>query len=283
MRKLCLMVCFAFAALSCYLPSAEAAPLMVRVCGESQVGNEAQAEQDAVEKAVARVLSRILLPNEQQALYRDVLQKSSQFAGKMKVLQRREDGKSLYVLGQVPVDVDWLRAYVKQQGRAQQKKNDASEACFIVRIQGDDTAQSLENQQTVQRVFNDTLEGIGFQVDKSDEGSMFARQLAGLDRDAFISQMKQKVQNDFIDVTLAVIGEINILPSAGGTHREADVYLKAFDMVADGRMVADFVDHYAIQGADAQQAMKLICYKAALNSSRVLADRILSYWQEYKK
>lgn len=256
---------------------------MVRVCGESQAGNEVQAEQDAVEKAVARVLSRILLPNEQQALYRDVLQKSSQFAGKMKVLQRREDGKSLYVLGQVPVDVDRLRAYVKQQGRAQQKKNDASEACFIVRIQGDDTAQSLENQQTVQRVFNDTLEGIGFQVDKSDEGIMFARQLAGLDRDAFIPQMKQKVQNDFIDVTLAVIGEINILPSAGGTHREADVYLKAFDMVADGRMVADFVDHYAIQGADAQQAMKLICYKAALNSSRVLADRILSYWQEYKK
>lgn len=283
MKKLFLVLC---AVLLCFMvvPSVSYAESpTVTVCGESATGNQSEALNDARKKAVGRVLSKMILPNQDPgSLFQKILARYKEFTSEPKISEKRTDGKSLYLISRVVVDAKRLHETVESETRKSQDKNMDAEACFLIRIEGLPSNLSTKGWQIVHMAYNDSFEQLGFRIaDSSDELSNEIENIYVSSYEDFCQKLMEKIKSNHPEITVAVIGKIvtNLEQNdETGVLVHADVKIRSVDMVKE-HTIADFADAYEMKRMTEQEAQTAVLFKVALNSAPALADKTLAYWK----
>ena len=166
-----------------------------------------------------------------------------------------------------------------------QEANTDDKAMFLVRIVG------IENPQMLMRAYGDVLqtyqmvfENLGFKVDAPDE---LIEQLVSSptneDFTSYCRRMNDEAGN--VGCKYVVIGEIFLERAAEGEtgitwKSTARLQARDFGNSANGTIIFQFDDDYKLRGKDDNVAFFAL-RKAAINSSRALAEHTLAYWKNH--
>ena len=269
-----------------------AKPLNVLSIGADKSGNEAAAIDKMCQAAAGHSLAFIIQPNTDpnsdfikiiKAHYKEVTSNA-------KVVAKRKDGTVVIVTGEVTVDFDKLRQIVRSQIKGLQEANTDDEAAFFVRITGLDNA-ALYNRaygdvlQTYQYVF----ENLGFKNTDEDVFTVVNGGPAGESFEDYCKRVNEFVENEG-SIGYAVIGEIALDKlSEGATGimwgSTAKLQARRYDTTPSGdsligTIIFQFDDDYKLKGKDDNVAFFAL-RKAAMNSSRALAEHTLDYWKNH--
>lgn len=258
-------------------PVMEAAPVTVKVCGEGS--NDAAAREDARRKAVDRVLLQMQVEEQERG---QILARFSEFAAMPTVTARKKQSGRIYLMSNVQVDADAIQNLLARAGAQAQEKQEDLSACFLVRIRGNaDSAQVMQGLRRVQEIMGHTFQDRGFATDVSDQLVRELGNSAG-DYAGFRQQMLQKVQRDYPEITVAVIGEIVLKPvhqDASGCTRSADIRVSAIDVLHQ-RVIADYEEAYQVRRLTGEEANLMALEKAAMNAAETLAGKSLQYYRQ---
>lgn len=269
-----------------HVPYVSAAPINVMICGE---GKGPSAEQGALENARYRAVKKALLQltaadDRTDSLYQLLLAQYRKFSGLLEVTQRSQTGEDMYLLGHVKVDVDQLRECMKQLIITEKNRDiDRRTVYFFVRVNGlKDKVSEQAAEQLVLWRYGDTFQKIGFTTE--DEDTIF-KKMADYNHQSyaeFSTGIKQGI-NDDAEVTLAVIGEINVNfkeQDKDGSTADSDIHIEIIDYASGQKKIGEFNDSYEIRQDSAEKAQNFILEKSALNSAKTLADQTNLYWQQ---
>jgi len=268
-----------------------AAPITVTVSGESEIGNKAEALKDAKRKAVRRVLAKMTSPNrDPESPFQKILLLFNDFSGEPKIIESKTEGKTLFLVCKVQVDVDGLLQNVNSKVKSEQIANSDHQAVFLVRIIGLPTALFQQNLNTFFKTYQDTFESYGFTVasnidELQDEFHKHDKEKF----DIFYRPLVNKIKNDYPEITLAIIGEIVLgREQDDGTGRviRADVHISAVDILND-KLITKFSDVHKLKvsnvfdkdGKENNSPIEAILRKSVFSSATYLSDQIVSYWQ----
>ena len=266
----------------------DAAPADVKVvvCGEARVGEEAKAEVDARQKAVGRVLTKMLTPNKDpNSLFQQMVRREKEFTGELNVMEKKEDGGKVYIISSVLVKSGSLQEALNSSISKVQEREQDSEACFLIRLRGISTAEELAGGRTVYNAYKDSFEQLGFKI-VGWEDELFQEFKSYKDDDfaTFSHSLEDKIKQDFPEITVAIIGEIEVTPisqDGAGLLVGGNVNIRSLDMLRQ-KEIATFADTYQIKWPDPKEAGMVVVHKSAINSATALADKTLSYWQNMK-
>lgn len=265
-----------------------AKPLTVISLGADKAGNENAAVEKMKMAAVGHVLAFIIPPNpDPNGDFVNIVKTHyKEVALNPKVSGRKKDGSGIRVTGEVTVDFDKLRQIVRSQIQGLQNENIDEPTVFFVRITG------VNDLNLKQKAFGDVLktygavfENLGFKVENSDE--LTAELSASPDSEsfeAFCLRMNEEAGNT--GCMYAVIGEIalkKISEGETGIIWESTARLQARSYGSNavgGTLIFQFDDDYKLKGRDDNIAFFAL-RKAALNSSRALAEHTLDYWKKH--
>lgn len=266
------------------VPRAMAAPVEVYAGGH---GSGPQAEQQAAEDirfwAVKRALLRVVTVDvEKDSLCQQILQQYGSFAGKVIVEEKRQNAQGMDVTGHVAVDIDKIRSFLQQRVDQERKKDiDSRVMGFFVRVIGlPDGEQEKAAEQIVLQRYNNAFQALGFSTADEDGTLSELPSYCQQDYSAFRQAMEARL-SEHVEVTLAVIGEIQLVPGmqdAAGASIGSRVHIEVVDYVRN-KKVASFDDAYEIRRANPSEAQRFILEKAAFNSSKELAAQTMLYWQ----
>ena len=273
-------------------PLVEAAPQLVEVSGEAKSGDLKNAVEDARRNAVKEVLNFLLSP--QQEAYQRILQDYRSYTlEKADVTDKEKKGNTLYIVASVMVDVDKIRADLQRSAAAAQEKHFDSTAVFLVRVKCDGMSPAFidKAQQEVQQTFKAAFMNAGFASPESVEGALQQmNQYAALPYLEYKQKMLALIQQDYVEVPVAVIGEVEITGAdegMGSAVRNGRVRFASYDMFRNGAPIADYEDSYMVRTSQNNQgglarADVAILQKSAVNGARALAGQTLEKWQGKK-
>ena len=270
--------------LSLSMGHGEAAPLNIMVCGEAAGDG---AEQKALENARYRAVKKALLQitsanNAPDSLYQQLLKQYNRFSGQPVVSEKKKTAEGCYVLGRVPVDISLLQEQMKQKIVAEKSRDaDSRTVYFFVRVNGYGGPEKGVDSEVLKR-YAATFQELGFTTEAGDMEKINAYD--GQDYAAFSAGMHNAL-NDAGEVTLAVIGEINLLSGvqdAQGSTVSSRIHMEVIDCLNGQKTIAEVNDAYDLRRATLAEAQRFVLYKTALNSSKTLADQTMLYWQQHK-
>lgn len=289
MRKLISVILF----LVMMVPiGALAKSLTVISMGADKAGNEKAALDKMYLNAAAHGLAFIIQPNAEpdsdfvkivKAHYREVTSDA-------KVLAKRNDGAAILLTGEVTVDFDKLRQIVRSQIRGLQEAATEDNAAFFVRIVGvGDEDLKARAYQDVLTTYQFVFENLGFKNADEDVVAVVNGGAAGESFENYCRRVNSIVENDG-NIGYAVIGEIalaKLSEGATGITWESTARLQArrYDTNPSGNglsgvVIFQFDDDYKLKGKDNNVAFFAL-RKAAINSSRTLAEHTLDYWKNH--
>ena len=262
-----------------------AKPLNVISMGVDRSGNETAAMDKMCLNAAGHSLAFIIPPNTDpnsefvkivKTYYKDV-------TSNVKVQAKKKDGSVIILTGEVTVDFDKLRDIVHAQIKNFQEANTDDRAMFLVRIVG------IENSQLLMRAYGDVLqtygmvfENLGFKVDATDELiTQLISSPANEDFASYCRRMNDEAGN--VGCKYVVIGEIFLEKASEGEtgviwKSTARLQARDFGNSTDGTIIFQFDDDYKLRGKDDNVAFFAL-RKAAMNSSRALAEHTLAHWK----
>ena len=275
------------------IPSmAFARPLNFVSMGADKNGNEKVAVDRMYLNATAHALGFIIPMNPDpnsdfvkivKAHYKDVAINS-------KIIAKRKDGAAILVTGEVTVDFEKLRQIVRSQIHSLQEANTDEMTAFFVRISGiENDSLSAHAYQDVLTTYQFVFENLGFKSTDEDTFDIVSGGLANESFEDYCRRVNSELENDG-RFGYAVIGEINlnkVSEGATGVMWESTARLQArkYDSkpAGDGlagTLIFQFDDDYKLKGKTNNIAF-LALRKAALNSSRALAEHTLDYWKNH--
>ena len=267
-----------------------ATPVTVTVSGESESGNETEALKDARRKAVRRVLSKMTsLNRDPESPFQKILFLFNDFSGEPQIIEKKTEGKTLFLVCKVQVDVDNLLQTVNSKVKSEQIANSDHQAVFLVRVKGLPTALFQEQLGQVTKDFQDSFESRGF-IAASNIDELHA-EFHKHDReefDKFYRPLVNKIKTDYPEITLAIIGEIVLSRESDdetGRLIRADVHISAVDITND-KLITKFSDvhklkfsNLTVDGKENDSPFAAIIRKAVYSSATYLSDKTVSYWK----
>ena len=265
-----------------------AKPLTVISLGADKDGNENAAVEKMRMAATGHALAFIIPPNldPNSDFVKIVKENYKSVTSSPKVSARKKDGSGIRITGEVTVDFDKLREIVRSKISGLQFENIDETTVFFVRITG------VNDLNLKQKAFGDVLqtyatvfENLGFKVESSDE--LISEMLASPDSESFESfcrRMNEEAGNT--GCMYAVIGEIALDKTSEGEtgimwQSTARLQARRYGSNAvGGTLIFQFDDDYKLKGRDDNVAFFAL-RKAALNSSRALAEHTLDYWKKH--
>ena len=248
-----------------------AAESMVAVQAVGVESNESQAVESAKRQAVEKILARFLAPSKDpNSDFQKISARYREFVNGFEISKKQKANGKLSIYSKVQVDAEKIQSTIQSLGKSAQESNEDLEACFLIRVVG-----SNDNAR-VYRACNDSFQRMGFRVVNSDEV------LTQIDGDSssekFFDRLTQLVYQDFPEITMAVIGEIEVEKS-GEDGANSIVHLRAIDMLSR-RVIADFQETYRARGSNSDESIMLVLDKSAKNSSETLADKSINYFRK---
>lgn len=264
--------------------TALARPMDVLSVGFDKGGNEASAVEKMRMAATGHSLAFIIPPSQDpnSDFVRIVKAHYQEVTSNPRVLHRKNEG-ALVVTGQVIVDWDSLKAIVRKEIRGYQEENADAAACFLIRVTGINDPQQLRRAYgDILQTYGAVFENLGFKVEVGEEVTAeMMKNPTGESYEAYCDRVSAAARED-IGITYAVIGEIavnKLSETDMGITWGSTAHLQARDFTApDERVIFDFADDYKLKGKG--ELMGLFAMrKAAMNSSRALAEHTLAYWK----
>lgn len=261
-----------------------AAPITVTVSGESETGNQTAALEDAKRKAVRRVLAKMTSPNrDPESPFQKILSLFKTFTGEPQIIDKKTEGKTIFVTCKVQVDVDNLLQTVNGEIKSVQVKNEDQQTIFLVRVRGLPTLLFQQELNKVTKDFQDTFEQRGFTVASNvDELQNEFRKHDKEDFDRFFRPLLSKIKTDYPEITLAIIGEIVLgreQDDETGLLIRSDVHISAVDILND-KLITKFSDVHKLKASSESSAVfDALLRKSVFSSAAYLSDQTLSYWK----
>lgn len=263
---------------------------VVVVCIEgSQITDSDKIEQSAGQKAVRKALGRFIAPAfEADSIFQTIVAESEKYVIKpVKVLKtEKRSGKKL-LFCEVQIDFTGLEAGLRQkiQSRQESAAHQDDEVFFFIRVTGiNEFDQKRVEENNVMNVYADAFQTFGFHKSRADEIVLnTTEKYKDLRFQDYLEQIRKDISNN-VEISIAVVGEINLLPSetdAGGINSSSFCRLVLVKNSADGQLetIGTFSDEYTIRRSIQKEAEKLVLQKAAYNSAKYLAHLTLEYWQ----
>ena len=201
-----------------------------------------------------------------------------------KLYQIVKDGGVIVATGKVTVDFDSLKRIVRSEIRGFQNENTDAVACFLIRVTGIDNAQMQRSAYgDVLQTYEAVFDNLGFKVKAGEEVTPeVMKNPAGESFEAFCNRVSSAAKED-VEITYAVIGEISankLAETEMGVTWGSTARLQAVDFTGSDAVIFQFADDYKLNGKDEKVGM-FAMRKAALNSSRALAEHTLAYWKSH--
>ena len=251
-----------------------AEPVSIKVCGEG--ANETQATENGRQKAVKQVLLKIL-QDSNNPIFQQILNNYANFASKLEISKKQKNGSTLYLFGQVLIDPDKIIAAIKAVPKSSNNGNNV--ACFFIRVQGiNDSAKIGKYQHRIRQISSDAFQRLGFKTAVTDELNGEIAKLQSVSYEEFYNTMISKIKQDYPEVTVAIIGEVNVSNAgedAAGFARDSVVRIKAIAVLSNSQPI-DFSESYRVKRTTADEADMMAIEKAAINSAETLASKVLS-------
>ena len=269
-----------------------AKPVTVLSMGFDKAGDEAKAVERMCMAAAGHSLAFIIPPDPtpESDFSKIVKGHYKEVTSNANIAAKRKDGNAIIVTGEVTVDFDKLRQIVRSQIKGLQEANTDDRTAFFVRITG------INNPSLKSRAYGDVLqtyqyvfENLGFKNTDEDVVNIVN---GGPADESFIDYCKRVndvVENDGT-IGYAVIGEIALEKlSEGATGimwgSTARLQARRYDSKPSGDgltgvLIFQFDDDYKLKGKDDNVAFFAL-RKAAMNSSRALAEHTLDYWKNH--
>ena len=281
MRK----VMFAAVLLVLLLPSlALAKPLDVTSVGFDKGGSEAAAVDKMCMAAAGHTLAFIIPPSREpdSDFIRIIKAHYKEVTSNPRVLHTKKDGGAVVTTGKVIVDFDRLKSIVRTEIKGFQNENTDAVACFLIRVTGIDNPQMLRSAYgDVLQTYEAVFDNLGFKVKAGEAVTPeVLKNLTGESFEAYCQRVGNAAKED-IEITYAVIGEISVAKLAEtemGVTWESTAHLQAVDFTGSDAVIFRFDDDYKLSGRDEKVGL-FAMRKAALNSSRALAEHTLDYWK----
>ncbi|SFW35753.1 hypothetical protein [Selenomonas ruminantium] len=262
-----------------------AKPMDVMAVGFDKGGNEAVAVERMCMAATGHSLAFIIPPSQDpssdfvrliKAHYKEVTSNPQ--------IKQRKNGPPLVVTGFVTVDFDRLKAIVRTEIKGIQNENTDAATCFLIRVQGIDNPQQLRHAYgDIIQTYSAVFENLGFRVKAGEEVTPeVLKNPPGESFEDFCRRVSEAAKED-VEITYAIVGEISVeklAESPAGITWGSSAHLQARDFTsADGeKIIFDFGDDYKLKGRG-ELAGFFAMRKAAMNSSRALAEHTLAYWK----
>lgn len=246
-------------------------------------------QQSAGQKAVRKALGRFIAPAlEADSIFQTIVAESEKYVIKpVKVLKtEKRSGKKLFFC-EVQIDFASLEAGLRQkiQSRQESAAHQDDEVFFFIRVTGiNEFDQKRVEENNVMNVYADAFQTFGFHKSRADEIVLnTTEKYKDLRVQDYLEQVRKDISNN-VEISIAVVGEINLLPSetdAGGINSSSFCRLVLVKNSTDGQLetIGTFSDEYTIRRSIQKEAEKLVLQKAAYNSAKYLAHLTLEYWQ----
>ena len=263
-----------------------AKPLEVTSVGFDKGGNEAAAVDKMCMAAAGHTLAFIIPPSREpdSDFIRIVKAHYKEVTSNPRVFHTKNDGGVIVATGKVTVDFDSLKRIVRSEIRGFQNENTDAVACFLIRVTGIDNAQMQRSAYgDVLQTYEAVFDNLGFKVKAGEEVTPeVMKNPAGESFEAFCNRVSSAAKED-VEITYAVIGEISVNKLAEtemGVTWGSTARLQAVDFTGSDAVIFQFADDYKLNGKDEKVGM-FAMRKAALNSSRALAEHTLAYWKSH--
>ena len=270
-----------------------AKPLTVISMGFDKTGNEAAAIEVMKKAATRHSLAFIIPPSpDPNSDFAQIIRASYQeVTSNVNVIAKRNEGSNIFVTGEVTVDFEKLRQIVRSKIQGLQEANTDDKAAFFVRIVG------VDNKDLHSRAYQDVLttyqfvfENLGFKNVDEDVVDIVEGGAPDETFGDYCRRVNDAVENDG-SIGYAIIGEITLNKlsegAAGSITWESTARLQArrYDNNPSGdgligSLIFQFDDDYKLKGKTDNIAFFAL-RKAALNSSRALAEHTLDYWKNH--
>lgn len=269
-----------------------AKPLTVISMGFDKGGNEAAAVNRLKMAAAGHSLAFIIppSPNPDSDFVRIVKSHYAEVVSTVNIISKRTEGTNIFLTGEVTVDFDKLRQIVRTEIKSWQEANTDEVTAFFVRIVGVDNSElKLKAYQDVLTTYQRVFENLGFKNLDEDVFELVNSGSAGESFMDYCRRVNSEIENDG-NIGYAVIGEIALSKLSEGTTgivwgSTAKLQARRYDSKTSGdgltgTLIFQFDDDYKLKGKDDNVAFFAL-RKAALNSSRALAEHTLAYWQNH--
>lgn len=258
----------------------------VTVCGEAKLSEQRMIHENAYEnakqKAVRKVLGRLITPSDDSnSTFQNILREYKDYVGSVRIVKEEKSQGMLYLISKVEVDFQALQSAVKSAVKQEGKEEVDDTIYFFIRVKGFASETEKNNAQVeVARIYNDTFQSLGFVSGNEDQQNRLLSQQNEESFDLYVQNLESALQ-ERVEVVLAVIGEIEIIPLIKddvGCSVKSILRIRAIDL-AEHKKIAEFKDAYELRRSTEKEAKKFILDKSAFNSSRALAKETLAYWQ----
>ena len=278
--KILVTLCLIFLVQNMGKVSAEV--VTVSVCGVAADQNAAL--ENAKKLAVEKVLTRFVAPNQDPTSEFSQLSKNyNEFVISADVFKKQKSKKQISLYTRVQVDAGKIQSLLTSRGKSAQQMQEYLEACFLIRVTGLTNDRELKSgESTVYKVCSDTFQRLGFRVTNSDEALMSMEEESSSEN--FFRHLLDLVDEEFPEITLAVVGEVKVdkTGSAGSFGADTYIHLRAVDTLSR-KTIADFEEVYRSRGNSDSDAVRLALEKAAMNASETLAEKSRVYFKNRKE
>lgn len=266
----------------------------VVVCIESSenaAGDAVQksAMQKACQQAVKKALGRFITPAaEADSIFQKMISEADKYIiTPVKVLKTEKNKGKKLLFYEVKLDFTSLEAGLRQKIQLKQESavHQDDEVFFCIRVTGvNEFSQKQVEENRIMNVYADAFQTFGFHKSMADEIILNATEkYQDLEYQDYLEQVREDVSNS-VEISIAVIGEIRLLPSetdAMGTNSSSLCKVMIVKNNAEGQLetLGTFSDKYTIRRSSQAEAEKLVLQKAAYNSAKYLAHVTLEHWQ----
>lgn len=264
------------------LPVAQAAEnnnsdISVLIRGEG--AGSSQAVADGQKKAVYKVLSHIIRPSQDPgSTFCQLLAEYNSYVVSTQVKKEEKHAGHVDALLEVVVNGQALQDKVNAGLAVKQEENADMPVTFLLRVKGAENAAMAASW--VKDSCGTSFQRLGFDSVASDEADSYMLRTLNVPYDAYIQVMNNKLQQEFVDVTFAVVGEIQletVSQDQWGVSESAHVRAQMVDLLSN-TIIGEIEENYDMRGSDVVNAQQLVLQKASLDISEVLARKTIDYW-----
>ena len=282
MKKLCMVLTALFCLLTLLPAGAEAALVSVR--GEARDGKVETALKDARYRAVKKTLRMLINEdNNPNSIFQRILADFERYCDRSaKPEGKRNTPQGLWVFTKVMVDEDAMAREIKKLAGSVQDKHADKAVYSLIRATGaknNDAAAGVIN-----RDFSSAFVRLGLACEAGDSLQGFSAMAGGrtaVSAAEYERQVLQKLQTEWLEVGMALIGEVNVSTEAldnNGCLKKAVVNVKAVDL-ENNKVYCEYNRSYLRRGPTEADAETLVVQKAAIDMAEFLASETLKYWQ----